>query len=399
MKNLIKYFLTAWILLSVSLPAGSYFSAKAKGLGLRSYTTGVRGFGMGNTGLAATDSIMLNSYVTSQWRRIDFTRATFGMYYQRFNTDLENSSFSTSSADLAGMNIAVPLKHGKWVLGLSLQPYTGVDFKTSQTVERDSIAFTQYTLSTGSISKAQFSLIWSPFPALGLALNGNYYFGALRDNYEFRFEESSFLSTSHTIKYSISGPGVGVSMDFQPVRAVSVGGFVDFQSSTDLKTTYLSQTTTFGDKPRNFDRFPLHYGIGASFMVDQRWSLAVDYTAQNWAKTLRDENSEFDTWSHTGVGIERKQSPKRRNVGFFDRMDLRAGYSNARLGYKFNGETVTQNALHLGLGIPFSSSLNRIDIGVETGVRGDLQKHLAKEQYTNFQVSISIGELWFQKIR
>ncbi|MCB0307415.1 MAG: hypothetical protein KDI38_26870, partial [Calditrichaeota bacterium] len=109
MKILIKYLLTAWILLSVSLPAGSYFSSKAKGLGLRSYTTGVRGFGMGNTGLAATDSIMLNNYVTSQWRQIDFTRATFGMYYQRFNTDTENSSFNTSTADLAGMNIAVPL--------------------------------------------------------------------------------------------------------------------------------------------------------------------------------------------------------------------------------------------------------------------------------------------------
>lgn len=399
MKNLIKYLLTAWILLSISLPAGSYFSSKPKGLGLRSYTTGVRGFGMGNTGLAATDSIMLNNYVTSQWRRIDFTRATFGMYYQRFSTDLEDNSFSTSTADLAGMNIAIPLKHGEWVLGLSLQPYTTVDFKTSQTVESDSISFTQYSLSSGSISKAQISLIWSPFPALGLSLNGNYYFGALRDNYEFRFTESSFLSTSHTVKYSISGPGVGVSMDFQPVRAISLGGFVDFQSSTDLRTTYLSQTTTFGDKSRNFDRFPLHYGIGASFKVDNRWSLAVDYTSQDWVKTMRAENNEFDNWSHTGVGIERKQSPKRRNVGFFDRMDLRAGYSNARLGYKFNGEPVTQNAVHLGLGIPFSSSLNRIDVGVEAGVRGDLQKNLAKEQYTNFQISISIGELWFQKIR
>ena len=72
--------------------------------------------------------------------------------------------------------------------------------------------------------------------------------------------------------------------------------------------------------------------------------------------------------------------------------------STTSLGYKFNGKSVLQYAGHLGLGIPFSR-WNRIDFAFAGGIRGTIKDNLAKETFISFEISISLGEQWFQKLR
>ncbi len=399
MNSFFKRTLLFLICAAFSLQGGSYFSAKAKGLGLRVYSTGVRGYGMGATGLASVDSIMVASNTISQWRYLNRTRATIDFFYNRNTLEVGDNNFTTVVGNLLGMNVAIPLKEKKWYMGLTIQPYTSVDFKNSEQVDGD-INFTQFNLRSGGVYKSQINVSWSPIPQMGLSLNGNYYFGSIQDNYVFRFDDDSneLLPSDHTIRYRFKGPSAGFSMDLRPVNAIALAGFVDLQANVDLRTVYESQVPVSDEADRNFKAFPLHYGIGSNIMLNKRWNIAVDYSAQKWSETLVTADPEFDDWSHFGVGIERKMLHKRR-AGFFNGMDIRAGYSRTQLGYLFNAEPVYQSAVHIGFGIPFTARQNRLDFGLEIGVRGDQEKNLARERFINFQISASIGELWFQKLR
>lgn len=378
--------------------AGSYFSSKAKGIGLRQYATGVRGIGMGYTGMASRDSLELNNFAVTQWRHIIATRVTISLAYQRFETDLSGNNFTSTKTDLSGINIAVPIARKKWVFGLSITPYSEIDFKSTNDLSSGGEDFTQTNFFTGSISKAQFSLVWSPHPKIGLAVNANFFFGTLTDRFEFRFENNNFRDISHRVIYRFRGPGIGLSADYQPSQKIQFAGFVDFPAKVNMDAEYVSTVDFPLDKPRNFDQFPLQFGIGSALQMSRRWQLTADFTRQQWADALQTPNPEFDDWYLLGIGVERAASRK-RNSGMFNKMDLRGGFSARSLGYKFNNEPVKEYALHLGFGLPFGHFNNRIDLAISGGIRGDLSKNLAEEKFIKFNTAISIGELWFQRTR
>ncbi len=389
---------------SASIWAGSYFSSRNNSIGTRTYTTGVRGLGMGGTGLASFDSLSLNYYVVSQWRNINNTRATFGLFYDYTNSEVGESTFTSSVANFAGLSFGIPIQTKKWVFGVSVQPYTDINFRTTQNVtsiiSSDTTNFQQVLQQEGNISRAQFNLIWAPVEQVGLAIHANYYFGTLEDNYRFEFDEASFASTNHIVEYRVSGPGLGFSLDVRPTSDLMLAGFFDLKPSLNISTSYISQNTDIEGSDRVFDSFPISYGIGGAYQLGKRWNLAADYAFQKWSETLLSSDESYEDWFHFGVGVERMASTRRtRSLGFWDRVDLRAGASSRQLGYRFNNESVRENSLHFGLGIPFFQKNYRLDAGFAAGFRGDSAKNLASESFFRFELSVSVGEKWFQRIQ
>lgn len=392
------------IFLSASVWAGSYFSSRSNSVGARTYTTGVRGLGMGGTGLASLDSLSLNYYVVSQWRNINNTRATFGLFYDYTNSEVGSNSFSTSAANFAGLSFGIPIQTKKWVFGVSVQPYTDINFRTRQEITRfvgaDTTSFEQVLQQEGNISRAQFNLIWAPVEQVGLAIHASYYFGTLEDNYRFEFTDPAFASTNHIVEYRVSGPGLGFSMDVRPTKDLILAGFFDLKPSLNISSSYISQNTNIEGSERVFDSFPVSYGVGGTYRVGKRWNLAADYAFQKWSETLLNSDGGYEDWSHLGFGVERMASTRRtRALGFWQKIDIRAGASSRQLGYRFNNESVRENSLHFGLGLPFFQKNYRLDAGFAAGFRGDSAKNLASESFFRFELSVSVGEKWFQRIQ
>lgn len=398
MRNPVKYTLLILLSLIFTLEAGSYFSTTLEGMGIRRYLPSTRGIGMGVTGIASTDSLFLNNYGVSQWRYIKDSRLSIGFRYNRVYTEINNDNFLSSSAGFAGIGIAVPVKQNSWVLGVNFQPYSTVEFKSFQEIENNEISFTQNNILNGTIAKAQLNLVWSPLPLIGLSVNGNYYFGTIEDRYEYTFNDGSFRDVSHSVEYRIGGPGIGFSADVRPWQWLMLAGFADFKASLDVETNYTSPTSFPDTIERNLDSFPLHFGIGSSIMLGRRWNLAIDYSYQNWNRTLKTPSIEYDEWYHLGVGFERKALNKRK-IGAFNQIDIRGGVSATQIGYKFNNESAMEYAAHLGFGIPFNRYHNRFDFAISAGLRGNQDKNLVQETFINFHASIAIGERWFQRDR
>jgi len=408
MSNLAKVLSIVFLLTVTSIYAGSFFSTSSKGIGVKRYAVSVRGLGMGGTGLASTDSIALANYSISKWRTINDTRATVGIQYLRFDTKLNDINFTTSTSNIGDLHLAIPLKSHKLLMGISITPYSNVDFKYIMTVQDQGKTYDESVFQKGSISKAQFAIIWSPISNIGISLNGNYYFGTIKDQYRLRFNNSNYYDSYHEIEYQIKGPGLGLSLDLQAARKLLFAGFIDLKPSIDLIRNMNSALSLAETEITNAASFPIHFGIGSSYKIHPRLNISVDYSRQNWSEGFGIEqlqsagldpltNSRLDDWYQLGVGIERNARIS-RNRKFLDRVDFRTGFSIRGLGYRFNNEPVLQYAGHFGLGIPFSHS-NRFDFAIIVGIRGDKSKNLAEERFVNFEVSVTMGELWFQKLR
>lgn len=408
MSNIKRILFIIFLLTAAVIYAGSFFSASSQGIGVKRYAVSVRGLGMGGTGLASVDSMALTNYSISTWRRINDTRATVGLQYFRFETELSDINFTTSTSNIGDLHLAIPLKSHKLLMGISITPYSNVDFRYIMAVQDRGLNYDESVFQKGSISKAQFAIIWSPVSTMGISLNGNYYFGTIKDQYRLRFDNSNYYDSFHEIEYQIKGPGVGASFDFQATRELLLAGFVDFKPSINLIRNMNSALSQVETEITNSASFPIHFGIGSSCRIHRRWNLSVDYSRQEWSEGFGVDqlqtavvdpltNSQLDDWYHLGVGIERN-ARIHRSSKFFDKLDFRTGFSIRGLGYRFNNEPVLQYAGHFGLGIPFSH-YNRFDFAVAIGIRGDKTKNLAEERFVNFEVSVTMGELWFQKLR
>ena len=400
MKTFVYFILAILLMIGSHATAGSYFSSRGNSVGLKQYSPSVRGLGLGGAGLASLDSLGLNNYVFAQWRHLNNTRASFALFYDYVDSEIGPDKFATSTSNFGGLSFAIPLENSGWTFGVSLQPYTSMDFKSIETVAQDDVNFQQTRLRDGNVSRAVAIVGWSPKPEFGVALHMSYYFGTIEDEYRFQFPVSSdFASYTHQVQYQVSsGPGIGFSADARPFDKLGIAGFVELEPNLTIKREYVSPNTNIDGEKGRFDSFPLYYGLGTNYALSSRWNLSLDYAFQQWSDAIKSGGSEFEDWYQISFGAE-KSGNRRRSGRYLSRLDYRVGASTRQVGYLFNNASVQENSLHLGLGIPFSRNNYRVDAAFVAGRRGSLSENLASETFVRFELSATLGELWFQRIR
>ena len=99
-----------------------------------------------------------------------------------------------------------------------------------------------------------------------------------------------------------------------------------------------------------------------------------------------------------GLGIEHSRIKGKTKL-ILNKFDTRAGFSYSNIGFLVNGSSIKEYAAHLGFGIPFFQGRARLDLAFIGGIRGDKKETIAEEIFFKSFISISAGELWFQKVR
>jgi len=379
----------------------SVFSGTENGIGLRHYMTTNRGMGMGNTGLALIDSTSLNTYNAATWRHINNTKIGISVRYDYVYTDLVVQNFSSSRTNFSGLQLAIPIQKNRWVMGFSLVPYSIVNFSYVLNFKNQEIEYSTNAFYEGNISRTQINLTWAPDRRLGFSANFLYFFGKIEDRYLITFDEPNFSDSFYSIEYRLQGPGLGLSFDFEPKDKLRFGGFLDLPVRINYSKVYFSPITRQENKSQEKATIPIFWGIGVTYKLQPQWLLSTDLAYQNWSNGLDLEGSDpdnLDKWYKMGIGIERSRNPVRPKA-FFNKFDVRAGFSYGNIGYIFNNNMIDEYALHLGFGIPFYQGYARLDLAFWAGIRGDKSSNLLEEKFFKLDISLSAGELWFQKIR
>lgn len=381
--------------------AQSIFSGAENGIGLRHYITTSRGMGMGNAGLSLNDTTTLNAYNTASWRHMTDTKISISILYDYVYTDLGVQNFTSSRTNFSGVQLGIPIQKDHWAIGISVVPYSVINFSYILDSKNQEPYYKANTFYEGNISRPQFSIVWGLNRSMGFSANFIYYFGTIEDRYYLFLDDPDISDTYYDINYRFQGPGLGLSFDLEPKSKWRLGGFIDFPVRVKFKQITFSPTTLEEKRVESKASFPLFWGIGSSYQFHKQWIISTDFAYQDWSKGLEINNikpENLDKWYNFGLGIEHSRSSS-KSKSILNKIDLRTGLSAGSLGYKFNNSIISEYALHFGMGIPFYQGLARLDIAFLAGIRGNKDNTLAEEKFFKLYLSISAGELWFQKIR
>jgi hypothetical protein len=184
------------------------------------------------------------------------------------------------------------------------------------------------------------------------------------------------------------------------LKNLYLGGFIDLKPKIKFTRNTISSLTFEEEKEEINTSFPIFLGMGGSYQFYPQWTISSDFTYQDWNKSLDDKKKveNIETFYHIGMGIEHSHTKEKKRF-FLNKFDTRLGFSYSNLGYLFQAESVKEYAGHFGLGFPFFQNNARFDIAFVVGIRGEKEKTIAEETFIRTVITLSAGELWFQKIR
>ena len=398
--------------------AGSGGSAYSiLGIGDLRYIPGVRGDGMGYTGIGLASPDYINGLNPAGWSRINRTRLEANMLYEGFqSTDGLRSRF-LARADFNGALLAIPISQTYGITMVAgFTPYSNVNYNTYTPglyqTSTDTMNYIIDHVGTGGITKGQFGLSYAPSQDLSFGISLDYLFGSVDNVTSLTPTKAAYAGgrstqtvKSNAVTLTLGGLFSGFGSFSKALQPLSLGVVVTsrgimhtsrqntFQFIQDGAETVAERDTT----PEVSGRMsvPFAIGIGLAYRAGPRYILAADYYAQAWGSSEVDGVTPYGIRNMYRIGVGGERVPgKEFSTPWLDRIAYRLGaYYNATY-YYINGHGINEWGLTAGLGLPLSGE-TRLNVGLEYGGRGVVTNSLIKDKILRLSFSLNISELWF----
>ena len=319
------------------------------------------------------------------------------------------------------IGFGVPIiKGGKWVASFGFNPYSSTNYKLySENLVfgvdgNPTSALVNYNYDgSGGLTQIYFSNGIKLNNEFSFGFKGSYIFGELSSNisskvsnepqfYSNLFEKSSFndntFSTGLFYKKEIKDDKfikVGFTYDFS--TSLESNRFSQLERKIPNSLTVLVVDTIYNDKISQFN-IPSSLGFGVSYEIIDKLSFGLELRTSSWNNSSGYFDNPFKNYKRSyqiSSGIE--IIPDAENVSsFFRRVTYRGGLLIKKSPIIINSNQFNTTALTFGLSLPVGS-ISRVNIGIETGKRGNINKLSIKENYLKFIVGSSINNVWFIK--
>lgn len=403
-------FLLLLIITSTEIFAGGGSVYTRYGIGDLRMSFSARRFAMGELGVALSDKDYLNYLNPAGWNEMRLTRFETGALYSGNQSQNSSSSVYQTNVSFNGMMFGFPIDRE---LGISvatgLVPVSSVGYEISQKMKDPLLdEFNLSYTGQGGLSKffigASYRL---PFD-FSLGLTYDYYYGRIENNSKVEFVQgSNFRNVSFREETSYHGMGFTAGIissdlskhfgtnfvkDLKIGLVFSSGIPLSLDSVNNSLTTIGAVTTSTGSVKSNL---PLKFGVGTSFRLFENYTFITDYLFQPFSEFAVEgiKSTNLQNFYKASIGFEYRDA-ETRSSSFWDHIMLRGGLSYEQLQYKINNTGLSQFSIYAGLSLPLGYD-NAIDLAFQYGRRGTTDKNLLLENIFKFNVSLSIGELWF----
>lgn len=344
----------------------------------------------------------------------------FNFTMNKLDQNLSDGSYITNqsaTANLSNLEFYFPLFKW-WKMGIYLLPVTDVayltsDFRTSGGVN---IGETQLIhQGSGGLSKFGWgnAFGWGP---ISVGINLNYQFGQIEELNILKFVDTNTI-TAQTSRYLTISKLQGLVIDVgvlysQPIKEgshINIGASYTIKSNLSAKryslATSVAGTSLNGDtayfSPRQIGKVtvPSTLRVGLSYDVHRQWLIGMDFSYV-WWKEYRDFGKEIDFFRNTysiALGAELKSNMQSTSI--MRRIAYRIGGRYETFYADFGGKNLDGFAISLGIGIPVRKTRSFINIGLEYGKTGSLDKSQIRENYFRVGLSFTSVETWFVKRR
>ncbi len=374
----------------------------------------------GNAGVASSNGMQINNLNPALWVRNRYTTFEFGGIAQFKRIEAPGSNQADLGANIGFLAIAFPV-NPKWTTGLSLKPYSYIDYSNSATgMVAGTVYPTVYNYSgKGAVNKVAFTNGFQIGKYVSLGLEAYYLFGNVRQSSEVTIltgdgeDNTVGLDEKLNMKnFSVRG-GAAVRI---PVRKdnklfVNLGGTYSLGNDLAVRrtSTYVLTRDSFplypstsGDtlekESKGHIGLPSQYRVGASLEWPFLLTLSADYEYTNWTafKSYKDPKSEqLSDVGRFSFGAE--YIPKMRSTRYWDLIAYRAGINFGQSPYTPNGNQLNETNISLGLGLPIGRGASTLSLAFVGGQRGVLVSNAIRERYVRMVLAWSFTDLWFVK--
>lgn len=335
----------------------------------------------------------------------------------KLNAYTASDNVQTSTFDY--LALAIPI--GKLGFGFGLMPYTSVGYKLENKNAKGEV--NERFTGTGGVNQTYLSFGYQFKNGLSIGVEGNYKFGATKNStIQFLYNDEGELLQLQSLEDNRSNlSGFGANLGMHYFRKVSKD--LELQSSI----TYTPQSKLRSTNQRDLSlinvnvgqsavtnainleakglaktkiTLPSKYTFGAGVGKPKKWFAGVEYSAKN-AKNFKNEfiqNSVtvYENASKLAFGgfyIPKYNSPNK----YWKRMVYRAGVRTENTGLNVNGKSIKEFGMSFGLGLPVGRLFSNANFTFEYGSKGTTTADLVRENFMNFQLSLSLNDRWFVK--
>lgn len=347
----------------------------------------------------------------------------FAVGASSLNTTLKtnNASDKTNATTFDYLALSVPM--GRFGMGFGLMPYTSVGYKLESINDEDLLDY-RYR-GEGGLNKAFLGLGYLITDDLKIGVNASYNFGNVQNSVvNFRYDDEGNPLQYHSREVNrsdLSGLNIDLGLTYTPMitEKLQLTTSFTFSPKTDListnQRTFASVliTSTGQEIPVNeidadltavgLDKttlsLPTKTAFGAGIGQPRKWFLGAEYTMLKTSEFSNDIFS-FDNATYqdaSTVSIGGFFIPQYNSFSYWKRTVYRAGVRFENTGLNIENQSISEFGMSFGVGLPVGDFLSNVNIGIEVGQRGTTSQNLVKENFVNFQLSLSLNDRWFEK--
>jgi hypothetical protein len=367
-----------------------------------------------------SDSIHLNLLNPASLGKLKLT--TFAVGVNHKSTKLKSNSDSANTSSNTFDYLAIGLPMGKLSMSFGLLPYTSVGYKTGFSDLESASAGDGRFEGSGGVNKAFIAAGYSLNKNLSIGVDVNYNFGEIKneaiiitdlqyDSREINVSNLSGLAVNFGATYSKM---FSKKLQFTTAATYSPEANLNSNNTREIATILFNSNGValprdtreinlgqLGLESTKF-KLPSKLSFGTGLGEPKKWFAGIDYTNLGTGSlensTFNNPNVSYKNANKVAVGGF--YIPKYNSLSnYFSRITYRTGLRLENSGISIQNEEIKEFGISFGVGLPMSRIGSNINIGFEYGSKGTTNNNLVKENFFNFNLSLSFNDKWFQKRR
>lgn len=372
------------------------------GYGVLDHATFGHAKGMGGVGIGIRDNNMINASNPASFSAVDTMTMLFD-FGLNTSTSLFRQGSASKSATNGGVDyvsMKIPLKSW-WGVSAGLYPLTKVGYSyTFNNVLSNGDTYTGTYTGTGGLNAVFLGTGIKLGDRLGLGASFKYISGQITQTSFEAFDRVDVRDISVSESWYLNGSSFDLGVQYkQPIntRNELVLGATFSGNATLNNEVYRISVSTDTSSSNATSRFslPRFIGVGASWIFDERLTLALDVNRQYWSDAYL--NGAVDSLSDmTRVSFGLEYLPSFVSSRYYKAIKYRFGgyYSDSYI--KNDMGNIRNLGITLGFGLPLNLN-SALNVAFELGKVIPPAPSLISETYFKVSLAMTFNETWFFK--
>ena len=372
---------------------------------------------MGGIAYGLRNGLQVNASNPASYSAVDSLTFIFdaGMSLQNANFKEGNVKINAKNSSVDYIAMQFRLAKG---LGFSagFLPYSNVGYNMNKTnkVTTDehgnTTAANQAYVGDGGLQQVYVGLGYQIFKGLSIGTNFSFLYGDITHTASTTFSNTNAYSSSRSHKIDVSDYKLDFGLQYthklKEKHVLNLGAI--YSLGHELNSTgyeyvekYSGNTviTQSVDTIKNAFALPHTFGLGATYVYDNKLTIGLDYTLQKWEDVkFFNKDGAFQNRSKISVGAEYLPNPIGRS--YFSNIRYRVGAYYSSPYAKIDGKDGNREyGVSVGLGIPlhFYNSRSILNISGQYVKVAPKLKGMLEENYLRINIGLTFNEQWFMK--